>query len=549
MEKLSIGLDFGTLSVRAIALSIESGKVIFSHSSNYENKVIENKLPESSVKLTGKWALQNPKDYIKSLENVLKEISYDMNNSEKNYEIISMGLDFTSCTVLPIDKDGVPLSYYEKYKERPHAWCKLWKHHGAQSQATKINKLAKDSKEKWLENYGGLISSEWLFPKVLQILEEDEEIFDVADRFIEAGDWVVLQLTGNEMRSHTLAGFKSMRIEGEFPDKNFLKKLHPKMSKLPEEKLGDSYHLPTESAGLLEQKYKKILNIDNDVIVSVANIDAHAAVASMPKIDESTMLNSIGTSSCDILLNKEKHLIEGISGIVEDGVIEGFYAYESGQSAVGDIFSWYMENLLPESYYSEAKMIGQNIFDFMESKIKKIEPAETKIIALDWFNGNRSTLMDSELTGLILGLRIDTKPEYIYKALIEATAFGKRKIIDQYEKNGMAIDNLIFMGGLPQKNEELNHIYSDILNKTIIISEYEENAAVGSAIFSSVAAGKEISGFDDVQDAVKILKEHNNIIYPNKENHKKYNILYKEYKILYEYFGKENNVMKNITNI
>lgn len=538
-KQVSIGLDFGTLSVRGVALCLETGEIISSHVSDFKHGIIEDRLPKTDVELPSRWALQHPGDYIDSMEYVLEKV---INDVREEYKIVSIGTDFTSSTVMPVNKHFRPLMESEMLYDNPHSWPKLWKHHAAQEQATKINDLANDKNEKWIDFYGGKVSAEWLFPKALQILEEDPKLYKKIDKFIEAGDWITFILTGKEVRSNTMAGFKAMFAESNFPSKDFLAELNQDFATFVNDKLSEKYYLPTDKAGYLTDKYLEKFRLDYDVPVAVSIIDAHAAIGSIPEIAGDIMMCSIGTSSCDILMNEERIIIPGISGIVKDGIIDGYYAYEAGQSAVGDIFSWFIENVVPDEYYKNADKLGLNIYDYMESLIEDIPSGETGLLALDWFNGNRSILMDADLTGMIIGLRIDTKPEYIYRALIEATAFGKKITLDQFEQQGVKINKLLFAGGLPQKNNEFNRIYSDILNKEITISEYSENGAVGSAIFGSVAAGV----FENLQDAVKILKTHDKVVDPIPDNVDKYSSIYAEYRRLYEYFGNENLVMKKI---
>lgn len=542
MSKYALGVDFGTLSARAVLLDVDTGIELAEAVSEYEHAVIEEKLPNTEIKLEKKWALQNPNDYIKSFVNVCRQIS-KKNNLEN---LISIGIDFTSCTVLPVDSKGTPLCNLDEWKNNPHAWVKLWKHHAAQPQADKINKVAHNQGYNWIHYYGGKISSEWLFPKLLQIFEEDRKLYEEMDSFIEAGDWLVWQLTGNDKRSLTMAGYKAMYDpENGFPDKDFFKALDPSFENVVQEKLKSEYFPVTSIAGKINNFFAKKTGIPANTPISVSNIDAHVAVASTGTTHGGQLLSVIGTSSCDIVLSKKKKKVKGISGVVLGGGGNELYAYESGQNAVGDIFEWFINELVPEKIYKEAKLNNLSIFEFLEGKAAKIKPGSTGLLALDWHNGSRSVLMDTDLTGVILGLTLNTKPEEIYRALIEATAFGKRQTIEAYEARGIDINEVKFTGGISFKNKLLNQIYADILGKDIWVSPYLQTPALGAAIFGAVAADEELT-IDIVQEK---LNRKAMIYYPNEKNKLVYNEIYKEYISIHDFFGKNSDTMKKLISI
>lgn len=548
MTKYSLGIDFGTLSARAVLIDIATGNELFSFVSEYQHKVIEDYLPGTSIALENNWALQNPEDYIQSLIEVTKPLGnlpIDISN------IIGIGIDFTSCTVMPVKNDGTPLCMIEKWKNNPHAWVKLWKHHAAQPQADKINQLALETNEYWLPFYGEKISSEWLFPKLLQILEEDYEIYNNMDKFIEAGDWLVWKLTGNEKRSLTQAGYKAMYdTEVGFPSREFFKTLNPLFENVVEDKLDNKYYAATECAGYLTEEFAYLTGLKKGTPIAIANIDAHVAVASTGVIYPGSMLSVVGTSSCDIVLSDQKNSVSGVSGVVKNGAGTGHFAYESGQNAVGDIFQWFIDEMVPMKYYQEATERECSIYQFLEEKAKKINPGKSGLLCLDWHNGSRSILMDTNLSGMILGMTLKTKPEEIYRSLIEATAFSKRQTIEMYEKNNIIIDKLVFTGGLAYKNHLLNQIYADITGKEIHVSKYLQTPAIGSAIFGAVAAGKSHGGFADLQEAQRIIEIPSKIFYPDSNSHNVYNELYKLFLGVHDYFGKgSNNIMKELIRI
>lgn len=543
MGKYALGIDFGTLSARAVLLDVDSGTELAEAVSEYADGVIERNLPNSNIKLENKWALQNPNDYITSFVSVCREISatgYNLKN------LIGIGIDFTSCTVLPVNSSGTPFCNIEKWKDNPHSWVKLWKHHAAQPQADKINEVAHSTNNEWIHYYGGKISSEWLFPKLLQILEEDQELYEEMDSFIEAGDWLVWQLTGNEKRSLAMAGYKAMYDpEKGFPGKDYFKAINPLFENVVAEKLNDKYFPVTAVAGGLKEEFSRLTGLPVNTPVSVANIDAHVAVSSTGITQKGQFLSVIGTSSCDIVLSDKKTDVKGISGVVLGGGGNELYAYESGQNAVGDIFGWFIEELVPEKKYIKAKENNISIFELLENEAEKMKPGSNGLLALDWHNGSRSVLMDTDLTGTILGLTLNTKSEEIFRALIEATAYGKRQIIETYEAAGIKINEIKFTGGISYKNKLLNQIYADVLGRQIIVSPYLQTPAIGAAIFAAVAADKDLT----IEEIQSKLDKNPAIYYPNEENAKTYNELYKEYISIHDYFGKNSNTMKKLLKI
>lgn len=550
--KYTIGVDFGSLSARAVVVSLVDGKVISSAVKDYPDGVIDEDLPGTKIKLENNWALQNPNDYYNCfIETVSKSVKEASKKISKD-DIIGVSIDFTSCTVLPVKADGTPLMNLPEWKNNPHAWVKLWKHHAAQDQADRLNAIARKRGESWLPYYGGKISSEWLFPKLMQIAEEAPNVYSAMDRFIEATDWLTWQLTGKEVRNATTAGYKAIwNTETGFPDKDFFKELNPLMENVIEEKIGTIFYPVGTKAGTLIPEVAKATGLNEGIAVAVGNVDAHVSAAPTGVVKSGTMLNIMGTSTCDITLSDKKIAVPGMCGVVKNGAIPGYYAYESGQNAVGDIFAWFVKNQVPQKYFNEAADKNISIHTLLEENAKKLQIGESGLLSLDWWNGNRSILVDTNLTGLILGMDLETKPEEIYRALIEATAFGKRLIIDTFEENGIKINNLTVCGGLPHKNQMLNQIYADITGKEIFISEHLQTPAIGAAMFAAVAAGKKAGGYDSIEDAAKqMAKIKENSIKPIPENVKRYELIYKEYVKLHNYFGTgENNVMKRLKKI
>lgn len=541
-KKYSIGVDFGTESARAVLLDLESGEVVSSHVAKYADGVIDEELPGLGVKLEKDWALQNPNDYVDAF---VSAVSGMLKKTEavSSDQIMGIGIDFTSCTMLPVKKDGTPLCNIPSLRSRPHSWVKLWKHHAAQAEADQLNEIAGKMEDSFLPRYGGKISSEWLIPKIWQILKEDPLIYDEADRFIEAADWIVWQLTGKETRNTCTAGYKAIWHKQQgYPDRSFFRSLDPRLENVVDEKLS-RHLLPLGSkAGGLTQEMAEKTGLRPGTVVAVANVDAHVSAPAAGVIRPGTMLMIMGTSTCNILLGEEEKWVPGMCGVVEDGVIPGYFGYEAGQSGVGDIFAWFVKNGVPPSYHQEAEEKGLSLHELLEQKADQLEVGESGLLALDWLNGNRSILVDVELTGLILGITLSTKPEEIYRALIEATAFGQRVIMDTFIESGIPVDRLVACGGLPYKNKMLMQIYADVLNKEISIPVHLHTPAVGSAMWGAVAAGV----FKNIEEAAqKLVKMRPERFVPIKKNVPVYERLYREYRRLHDWFGRgENDVMK-----
>ncbi|SNS00165.1 L-ribulokinase [Anaerovirgula multivorans] len=550
MGLYTIGVDFGTLSGRAVVVDVNTGEIMGSTVTTYPHGVIENRLPDSHRTLGTDWALQDPTDYLKVLEEGIPE-AIRLSKVDPQ-QVIGIGIDFTACTMMPIKADGTVLCQLDEFRDNPHAWVKLWKHHAAQKHADLINEVAQYKEKALLERYGGKISSEWLLPKVWQILEEAPEIYEACDLFVEAGDWAVMQLTGELVRSSCNAGYKGLWHKHKgYPSKSFLKELDSRLENLVEEKLSGLILPIGSAAGTLTFEMASKLGVTEGIAVAVGVIDAHVAAPACGVVKPGQMLMIMGTSACDIVLSEEEKIVEGVSGVVEDGAVAGYFAYEAGQAAVGDIFDWFVTNCVPETYYLEAKARGVNIHQLLEEKASRLKPGQHGLLALDWWNGNRSVLVDADLTGFIVGLNLATKPEEIYRALVEATAFGKRMIIDAFKSQGVDIDELVACGGLSHKNKMLMQIYADITGMTIKIADSDQAPALGAAIFAALAAGKEQGGYDGMLEASnKMAKLKDETYQPIEKNVKIYNQLFEEYRKLHDYFGKgQNNIMKRLKSI
>jgi len=549
-KKYAIGVDFGTLSGRAVLVEVANGHEIATAVKDYTHGVMDKYLPDGITKLGSDWALQHPGDWLEVFADTIPAV---INEAGVNAaDVIGIGVDFTACTIMPVYKDGTPLCLTEKFRSNPHAWPKLWKHHAAQEEANRLNEIALERGEKFVNRYGGKQSSEWAVAKVMQLVNEDPEIYDEMDRFIEATDWVTWQLTGVEKRQICTAGYKGVWHKREgYPSKHFFKSLHPKLENYVEDKLSSELLPLGSKAGEISETASKLTGLEHGTAVCVGNVDAHVSVPAVGITEPGKILLIMGTSTCDILLGTEEKVVPGMCGVVEDGAMPGYFAYEAGQSCVGDHFSWFVKNCVPPSYVNEAKERGIDIYKLLEEKAAKLKIGESGLLALDWWNGNRSILVDVDLTGLIIGCTLSTKPEEIFRALVEATAYGQRMIIETFVNSGVPIYEVYACGGIASKNDFMMQIYADVLNKDIKIAASNQTPALGAAIFAAVAAGKERGGYESVYDAAKAMgKVKDKFFKPIKSNVEAYNKLYAEYSILHDFFGRGgNDVMKRLKKI
>lgn len=547
-RKYVLGLDYGTESGRAILVAVDNGEEVAMAVERYGDCVIDTTLPSTGQRLEPDWALQNPRDYLTVAEKTIKQVMSESGISPD--DIIGIGTDFTACTMLPIDKDGTPLCMKPEFEKNPHAWPKLWKHHAAQPEADQINELAAKRGEDFLARYGGKISSEWFFPKALQILHEAPEIYKAADRLIEAGDWIVLQLCGEEKRNACAAGYKAIWDEG-YPSKDFFKALHPDFENVVADKMKtDIYANGVKAGGLLPEMAAK-LGLKAGTAVATGAVDAHVAVPASTVIDEGKMVMIMGTSLCHMVCGTEKKVIDGMCGVVKDGILPGYYGFEAGQTAVGDIFAWFINNCVPAQIIDDAKKEGLDVHGYLGKHAAELKVGESGVLCLDWWNGNRSILVNADLTGLMVGMTLGTTPAEMYRAVLECTAFGTNKIIKQLEQGGVPITELYACGGLPGKNPLLMQIFADVTNREIKVSASDQTVALGGAMWGAVAAGSAAGGYDTIADAAaKMARLRPDTFKPNAANHAVYKKLFAEYERLHDLFGRGGDpVMKNLKDI
>jgi L-ribulokinase len=547
MSKYAIGVDFGTESGRSVLVDVTTGQELATAVYKYFNGVIDEYLPGTKTRLPPDWALQDPQDYIRVFQNTIPAVLTQSGVNPGN--VIGLGIDFTACTMLPVLADGTPLCALPQFRNNPHAWVKLWKHHAAQPEADKINETARRLGEPWLERYGGKISSEWFFSKSLQILDEAPEVYAATERLIEAADWVVWQLTGVETRNSCTAGYKAMWSKREgFPRNAYFAALDPRLEHVIDQKMSRDIRPIGDTAGGLTPQAAAWTGLNPGTAVAIANVDAHVAVPATTVVETGRMVMIMGTSICHMVLGSEEHLIPGICGYVEDGILPGLFGYEAGQSCVGDHFAWFVENCVPPQYFAIAQQEGVDVHTVLERQAAALKPGESGLLALDWWNGNRSVLVDVDLTGLMLGATLLTKAPEMYRALIEATAFGTRVIVDAFDNNGVPVNELVACGGLPDKNRLLMQIYADVTGREIKVSDSAQTPALGSAMFGAVAAGKAAGGYDSIYEAApKMARLKKHTFKPDPQASQVYDRLYAEYVTLHDYFGRgANDVMKRL---
>jgi L-ribulokinase len=543
----AIGVDFGTESGRAVLVDVADGREVATAVHRYANGVIDEKLPGTNIRLEPDWALQDPNDYLEVFKQTIPAVLKESGVAPE--DVIGISVDFTACTMLPTKKDGTPLCFLPEWRSNPHAWVKLWKHHAAQPEANKLNEIARQKGFKFLNRYGEKISSEWFVPKAWQILDEAPEVYAAADRLLEAADWVTWQLCGEEKRNSCTAGYKAIWSKSEgYPSNEFYKALDPGLEHLVDDKLSRDIYALGQRAGGLTAQAAGWTGLKAGTAVAIANVDAHVSVPAATVVEPGRMVIIMGTSNCHMVLGDSEHIVPGMCGYVEDGIIPDFFGYEAGQSCVGDHFAWFVENCVPAAYQQEAERRKIDIHSLLEEKAAALKPGESGLVALDWWNGNRSVLVDVDLTGMLLGMTLLTKPEEIYRALIEATAYGTRKIIDTFNDNGVPVNEIVATGGLPDHNKLLMQIYADVTGREIKVAAAKQTPALGSAMFGAVAAGKAAGGYDTIYEASQHMAHLRSEVYkPNPQARKVYDRLYAEYELLHDYFGRGgNDVMKRL---
>ncbi len=538
---MALGLDFGTESVRALFVDLD-GNERASALANYRHGQITDRLPGNTETLPPDFALQHPKDWLDSAARATRSAWRRVDKAAAR--VIGIGVDFTSCTVLPAQCDGTPLCLLPEYEANPHAWPKLWKHHGAKRETEHIVAVARERNEEFLEQYGGTVGLEWFFPKVLETLVAAPEVYRHTDVWIEGGDWIVWQLVGclpiEMARSTCQAGYKGLwsAIDG-FPSKPFLRAVHPELVDIVRTKMPGRMKAPGQQAGKLSAAMAKKFGFQEGIPVSTAIIDAHAGVPGVGAADPGTLVMVCGTSSCHMLNASDYHRVPGIAGVVKDGILPGLFGYETGQAAVGDAFDWF------------RKLNRQKGFSKLSDQAATLEPGADGVLCIDWLNGCRTPLMNGNLGGAFTGLALRHGPEHLYRAMIEASAYGVRWIVDLLREHGVPVKKFIATGGLPHRNELFLQIMADVLGETILLHPSRQGPALGAAILGAVAAGKRAGGFSSVRSAVRTIGgvrkgvdgREGRLVSPDRSRSKRYQPLYKRYRETASFLGSAEHVL------
>jgi L-ribulokinase len=542
-EKYTVGVDFGTLSGRALVVRVSDGHELASAEHAYEHGVVTEALPGGRVRLPSLWALQVPADYVSVLRTAVPEAIATAGIDPA--DVIGIGTDFTSCTMVPVRSDGTPLCELDDFAERPHAYAKLWRHHSPQPQADRINAVAVERGETWLARYGGLISSEWEFAKALEILDDDPEVYHAIDHFVEAADWIVWQLCGNYVRNACSAGYKGIRQDGRYPSREFLADVRPGFADFVTHKLDHPIGRLGDRAGALTAQAARWTGLPQGTPVAVGNVDAHVTAAAADALQPGQLVAIMGTSTCHVMNSDVLREVPGMCGVVDGGISQGSWGYEAGQSGVGDIFGWFVDNCVPEEYHVEARRRGLSLHGYLTELAGRQHVGQHGLVALDWHSGNRSVLVDHELSGVMIGQTLETTCVDMYRALLEATAFGTRMIVETFVVSGVPVNELVVAGGL-LKNRLLMQIYADAVGLPLSVVPSSQAPALGSAIHAAAAAG----AFADVPSAARQMGRRNRHAYrPIPENAQAYERLYREYVAAYEWFGRGNDMMRRLRRI
>jgi L-ribulokinase len=515
----AVGVDFGTESARSLLLDLDTGEELAVQVVSYPHGVLDRTLPDTDDQLPPDWALQDPDDWVHALSEgvatVAREVPADA--------VAGVGVDFTSCTVLPVTADGAPLCTLERLRHRRHAWPKLWKHHAAQPVADRLNEVALERGEEFIERYGGRISSEWYFPKLIELWLEDRDCYDAAYGFIEATDWIVWHMTGAERRQTTTAGYKAMwSPDTGLPPAAYFEAAYPGFDQ-PGAKLGDSFLPLGARAGTLRPELADRLGLLASTPVAVGNVDSFASVPGAGVSDPGTFVSVVGTSICDMVVHPEEIRLPGITGVVRDGILPGLYGYEAGQAAVGDMLGWFV------------RLLGSD-HGSLEREAAALRPGETGLVALDWWNGNRTILADADLTGVICGLTLHSAPAHIYRALLESIAFGNRRIVENFVEHGLALSEIVACGGVASSSPLLMQLFADISGLEVRVPDSSEVPARGAALFGAVAGG----AFRDIGEAVAAARPQTARTYvPDAAAKVVYDEVYAVYRGLHDLLGRE----------
>ncbi len=536
-EGYTLGIDCGTQSARAVIVRVSDGSIVSESDMAYPHGILTEKLPDGTGLPKG-FVLSMAEDYLEVLPAIVQEAMRRAGIRAEN--LIGIGVDATSCTVVPCMADGTPLALMQEYRQNPHGYIKLWKHHNVKEQAERIEALARKRGEKFLSYYGGMVSCEWMLPKVLQIYEEDRQIFHKTAHYVDLCDWLTWRLTGILTRSVNSAGFKGLwsAEEGDI-SQDFLNGLHQGFGSAYYEKVLDGpIFLSGACCGRLCPAAARWLGLSAGTAVSSGMMDGHASVVSLGMKRAGEMAVIVGTSNSIPLLADHLTAIEGFCGVVRDGIIPGFYGYTAGQISTGDMLDWYISNIVPARYEEEAKRREMTLHGLLAEKAGISCPEKNPLTILDWWNGNRSVLCNQQLSGAIWGLTMATRPEEIYCAMLQGIACGTRVIMERGRACGIQIDRVFACGGIPRKNPFFMQQYANILDMPVYAADEAHSSAHGSAVCAAAAAGEERGGYAGLVQAMERMHINDLTEYrPQREHAADYERIYQRYCDLYWLLG------------
>lgn len=549
-HKYAIGIDFGTLSARASLVDLYENREVAVSVVAYQDEIITYSLPSTAELLPCDFFLQNPIDYVEALQALLTEIW--RKGKILAEDVIGIGVGFASNTIIPLGENNMPLCMDERYRSNPHSWVKTSKHHSAQEEAEQITNLLIKKNYSLIKHCGNKVPSEWMIAKIFETFRKAPEIYHATKLFIEAGDWIVYLLTGNIRKSSCLAANKALWDSKKgYPDKDFFFQLDPGFVNIME-KVGNDVYDAGHCAGGLTARMAKQTGLPAGTPVSVAISDVLAAVPILkPKTGQSLMI--MGTSIRHMALSETK-IDYPICGCINQTIWKNsqrnLYCYEAVQAAAGDIYNWFIYSGIMYYYAQEMHERNVGMFPIIDEKIAKIQPGSTGLLALDWWNGNNAYPGSGKLSGLIIGMTPTTSMEEIYRALIESTAYGARKVLEDFIESGIEINEIYACGGLARKSGEVMQIFSDIIGRRINVVNVVQCSATGAALYAAVAAGKSGGGYDSFEEAMEKFSTENLMVYePNIQYYSAYEKLFKEYCRLSDIFGQKESVMKTLKDI
>ena len=540
MSDFTIGVDFGTQSVRAIVVRCSDGTTISESTFAYPHGVLDRSLPDGTPLPGPDWALADPNDYMTGLIHVVHNAVAKSGLAPE--QIGAIAIAATACTLLPVNKDLVPLCCLDEYRSRPQAWCKLWKHHRAQPYATQLTETALLMKQDFLANYGGKISSEWAVPKVMEVFDQDREVYNASDRFMQFSDWLTGGMVGNpDVQNGSIAAYKALWSATDgYPCDKYLAAVALQVPEIVHDKLRGTMYLAGDCVGTLTKEAAHKLGLSTSSRVGMAHTDAHASAYGSGIADEGDYVFILGTSSCGHLITRRQEKVSGVTGALPDGLLRGYTCYSAGQACVGDMLEWFIKNSVPSAVKEAAASSGLSLHAYLEREASKQKPGECGLVTLDWFNGNRSTLVNAALSGITVGLTMETTPIDIYRSMLEAIAFGHREIVDNFTSSNLSIKRIVICGGIAHKNNLLLQIMSDVLGRPLEVSAEPQATALGAAICAATALGADNGGYESLPEAIHQMKAGClKTIPPNLENTKAYERIYNHYHQLYNIFGRQ----------